>query len=219
MNSEGAGTKPICQASGVSSCLAAAAATGAVPASTACRRSVTALTAAGSAAWPCSASRSRARSTSTDASMASTAVLSRARLPARSSSSRVSSTWVSAAIASKPNVPAPPLIECAARNTELMTSGSCTPSSSASSPASIASSPSRLSSKKVAWKRCRSMLMARYPIGWGRWAYQPRTFCTVATSCSGLNGLTSQPVAPAALPSDFLSAADSVVSISIGVNL
>ena len=48
---------------------------------------------------------------------------------------------------------------------------------------------------------------------------QPRTFCTVATSCSGLNGLTSQPVAPAALPSDFLSAADSVVSISIGVNL
>ena len=30
----------------------------------------------------------------------------------------------------------------------------------------------------------------------------------MATRCSGLNGLTSQPVAPAALPSAFLSAAD-----------
>ncbi len=62
------------------------------------------------------------------------------------------------------------------------------------------------------------------PETWGRGGSgvpgdQPSTFCTVATSCSGLNGLTSQPVAPAALPSDFLSAADSVVSISIGVNL
>ena len=225
MNSDGAGVKPICQASGVSSTLAAAAdgaLAAAWPERTASRRAFTAATAAGSAAWPCSASRSRARSTSTEDSMASTAWPSRARLPARSSSSSVSSTWVRPAIASKPKVPAPPLIEWAARNTELMISASCCPDSRASRPASIASRPSRLSSKKVAWKRCRSMLMAvvvRKRGGGAAPGDQPSTFCTVATSCSGLNGLTSQPVAPAALPSDFLSAADSVVSISSGVNL
>ncbi len=49
--------------------------------------------------------------------------------------------------------------------------------------------------------------------------HQPSTRCTVATSCSGLKGLTSQPVAPAALPSIFFSGVDSVVSISSGVNL
>src|SRR5690606_10159076 len=46
---------------------------------------------------------------------------------------------------------------------------------------------------------------------------QARTLRTVATSCSGSKGLTSQPVAPAALPSIFLSVPDSVVSISSGV--
>ncbi len=160
MNSDGAGVKPMCQASGSSSFgLATAAAAGASPASTAFNRVCTALTAAGSAGVPCSASRNRARSTSTEPSMASTALGSSWRLLERSSSSSVSSTWVRPATASKPKVAAPPLIECAARNTELMISGSRLPSSSDSSPASIASSPSRLSSKKVAWKRCRSMLM------------------------------------------------------------
>ena len=48
---------------------------------------------------------------------------------------------------------------------------------------------------------------------------QPSTRLTVETSCSGLKGLTIQPVAPAALPSCFLSAADSVVSVRMGVNL
>ena len=47
----------------------------------------------------------------------------------------------------------------------------------------------------------------------------PSTRWMVAISCSGLNGLTSQPVAPAALPSAFFSGVDSVVSISSGVNL
>src|SRR5215831_10561998 len=47
----------------------------------------------------------------------------------------------------------------------------------------------------------------------------PKTFLIVASSWSGLKGLTSQPVAPAALPSCFFSGADSVVSMSMGVNL
>ena len=229
MNSDGAGVKPIFQPSGVSSVFVAAAAGGVAgaswPDSTALRRSLMACTAAGSAGVPCSASASRARSTSTEASMASTAGGLTARWPARSSSSSVSSTWVRPAMASKPNVADPPLIEWAARKIELIRSPSRLPCSSDSSPASIASSPSRLSSKNVAWKRCMSMFMATMPWcgrkggGAGRKEDQPRTFWTVATSCSGLNGLTSQPVAPAALPSAFLSAADSVVSISMGVNL
>lgn len=41
----------------------------------------------------------------------------------------------------------------------------------------------------------------------------------VAISFSGSNGLTSQPVAPAALPSCFFSSEDSVVSSRMGVNL
>src|SRR5215510_7845597 len=47
----------------------------------------------------------------------------------------------------------------------------------------------------------------------------PKTFWIVASNWSGLKGLTSQPVAPAALPSCFFSGADSVVSMSMGVNL
>src|SRR5262245_28996632 len=47
----------------------------------------------------------------------------------------------------------------------------------------------------------------------------PKTFLIVASSWSGLKGLTIQPVAPAALPSCFFSSADSVVSMSMGVNL
>src|SRR5437868_5583559 len=41
----------------------------------------------------------------------------------------------------------------------------------------------------------------------------------VATSCSGSNGLTIQPVAPASLPSRLRSTEDSVVNIRIGVCL
>src|SRR5437660_10615727 len=47
----------------------------------------------------------------------------------------------------------------------------------------------------------------------------PKTFLIVASSWSGLKGLTIQPVAPAALPSCFFSGADSFVSLSMGVNL
>ncbi|KAF0232829.1 MAG: hypothetical protein FD177_2186 [Desulfovibrionaceae bacterium] len=46
-----------------------------------------------------------------------------------------------------------------------------------------------------------------------------RTFCTTASSCSGLKGFTIQPVAPASLPSCFLPAWDSVVSMTMGMNL
>ncbi len=45
------------------------------------------------------------------------------------------------------------------------------------------------------------------------------TFFTTLKSCSGLNGLTIQPVAPAALPSCRFRSCDSVVRINIGVNL
>jgi hypothetical protein len=41
----------------------------------------------------------------------------------------------------------------------------------------------------------------------------------VDSNCSGLNGFTIQPVAPACLPRCFVSWPDSVVSTSIGVNL
>jgi len=48
---------------------------------------------------------------------------------------------------------------------------------------------------------------------------QDNTLETVCLRVSGLKGLTIQPVAPAALPSAFLSPADSVVNSKIGVNL
>src|SRR6478736_3805195 len=57
-----------------------------------------------------------------------------------------------------------------------------------------------------------------FPLAWtriGRHA-QLRTLSTVASSRSGSKGLTIQPVAPAARPSCFLSALDSVVSTSSG---
>src|SRR3954467_10209759 len=46
----------------------------------------------------------------------------------------------------------------------------------------------------------------------------PHTRCTSSTSFSGLNGLTSQPVAPAPRPSAFFAGSDSVVSIRIGTD-
>ena len=147
MNSEGAGVKAMSQPSG-SGVAAAVACAVPVPApSSRSSRSCMAATVAGSAGLPCSASASRARSTSTEPSIASTALAASARLPPRTSSSRVSRTWVRPAILPKPNVAAPPLIECAARNTEFTTSGSTLPPSSASRPDSMASRPSRLSSK------------------------------------------------------------------------
>ena len=45
------------------------------------------------------------------------------------------------------------------------------------------------------------------------------TRAIVDSSCSGLNGLTIQPVAPACLPRCLVSWPDSVVSTSMGVNL
>src|SRR5690606_571696 len=118
-----------------------------------------AASAVASIALPCSQAPSRPRSTSTDASRAPMAVESRTRRPARASSSRVSSRWVRSVTLEKPNVAAPPLIECAARKMTLMVSGSATgpPDSSDSRPPSIASSPSRLSSKNAAWKRVMSI--------------------------------------------------------------
>src|SRR5690606_8757368 len=52
-----------------------------------------------------------------------------------------------------------------------------------------------------------------------RHAAYPRTLRTTSTSCSGLNGLTIHPVAPALRPWSRLPACDSVVSMRIGVNL
>src|SRR5512139_1387590 len=49
--------------------------------------------------------------------------------------------------------------------------------------------------------------------------HHPSTFLTTARSCSGLNGFTIQPVAPAAFPSTFFSACDSVVRRIMGMNL
>ena len=46
-----------------------------------------------------------------------------------------------------------------------------------------------------------------------------RTTLATLQHCSGLNGLTIHPVAPAAFPSSFFSCCDSVVSMRIGVNL
>ncbi len=46
-----------------------------------------------------------------------------------------------------------------------------------------------------------------------------RTRATVASSCTGLNGLTIHPVAPACFPASFRSVLDSVVKISMGTNL
>ena len=48
---------------------------------------------------------------------------------------------------------------------------------------------------------------------------QSRTRRRVLINCSGSNGLTIQPVAPAALPIIFFSVLDSVVRIRIGLNL
>ena len=45
------------------------------------------------------------------------------------------------------------------------------------------------------------------------------TFLIVASSLSGLNGLTTQPVAPAPFPAIFLSPDVSVVNIRMGVYL
>src|SRR5208337_2705161 len=57
------------------------------------------------------------------------------------------------------------------------------------------------------------------PVGFSQRFHYPRTFFTTARSCSGLKGLTIHPVAPAVFPSCFFSGWDSVVSITMGMNL
>ena len=213
MNIDGAGAKPIRQAPlpGVAPPADASvgAAAGASAASSRSRPARARRNAAWSTAPPSSQAASRPRSVSTAASSAPIASGSSVRVPPRAWSSSVSRTWVRSVTAVKPNVAEPPLIEWAARKTTWIVSASPPPSSSASRPRSIASSPSRLSSKNAAWKRLMSIARISLP--------QERTLRIVATSWSGSNGLTSQPVAPAALPSVFLSVPDSVVSISSGV--
>ena len=63
--------------------------------------------------------------------------------------------------------------------------------------------------------------VARQPVcqRWRRTGVQVSTFSIVASSRSGLKGLTSQPVAPAALPASLRSAVASVVSTSNGTYL
>ena len=167
-NSERSGSKLIDQPCG--SALAGLAAVGAAWVAGASlapdsRRSSSARARA-SMAWsmasPCSAAASSIRSASTEPSSALMATPSSVRLPLRASSSRVSSRWVRSAIAVKPKVALPPLIECAARNTTWMVSPPPPPDSMSSSPASMAARFSRLSSKKVAWKRVMSMDAPRW---------------------------------------------------------
>src|SRR5690606_21987869 len=73
--------------------------------------------------------------------------------------------------------------------------------------------PARLERQQAALHRVQALaaLLEECGVEAGDVHAQARTLRTVATSCSGSNGLTSQPVAPAALPSIFLSAPDSVV--------
>ena len=89
------------------------------------------------------------RRTSTDFSRASIASLVTCLRPSRISSSSVSMIWVKLATSVKPNVPAPPLIEWAARKIELISSGSASPGCIPSNPDSMISRPSKLSSKKT----------------------------------------------------------------------
>src|SRR5690606_474554 len=140
---------------------AAVGAMAASPASSASSPARAWASAAASMAPPCSQAASRLRSTSTDVSNTPMALGPRVRRPARASSGRVSSRWVRSVTLEKPNVAAPPLIECAARKMTLMVSGSPPPDSSDSRPPSIASRPSRLSSKNAAWKRVMSMPSAQ----------------------------------------------------------
>src|SRR6185437_10626522 len=71
--------------------------------------------------------------------------------PRRAASSRFSSRWVVRCSASKPKVPAPPLIECAARKIAFNCSGSGCARSSANKCASMPSSSSPASSKNESW--------------------------------------------------------------------
>src|SRR5690348_9626183 len=52
------------------------------------------------------------------------------------------------------------------------------------------------------------------PVAHGR-----TNFCTTPNSCSGLKGFTTHALAPASWPWRFLASADSVVNMTMGVNL
>src|SRR5260370_279168 len=93
------------------------------------------------------ADRTISRITSTDCNSTCNASGVMPRVPLRISSSSVSTECVKPDISMNPNVPAPPLIECAARKMVLMVSRSAL-LSSVNSPDSMVSRPSKLSSKK-----------------------------------------------------------------------
>src|SRR5580658_7581651 len=83
----------------------------------------------------------------------------------------------------------------------------------------------RVSGQRARYGR-RDQRGANYPAGYAhgrlsslRLKAQLSTLATVASRRSGLNGLTSQPVAPAALPSNLRSVVASVVSTSSGMPL
>ena len=60
---------------------------------------------------------------------------------------------------------------------------------------------------------------AGFATGTGVTIHGRHSFCTAPSSCSGLKGLTTQALAPAAWPSRFFDSSDSVVSMMMGVNL
>ena len=87
----------------------------------------------------------------------------------RSSSSSVSSVCVKEATSLKPNMPAPPLMECATRKMVLTVSESAAPGTSCSSDASMVSRASKLSTKKTSWNWSRSIATVVTPaVGVGK---------------------------------------------------
>ncbi|MCY1410208.1 hypothetical protein D9M71_255730 [compost metagenome] len=155
---------------------------------------------------------SRRISTSRACRNRSTISARRAIWPLRMRSSRVSSSWVTAVRSSKPNMPAEPLMEWAARKMPLSSSGSGRCRSRPSSSSSRLARCSSVSSKNT-WRNWLIPSLMESALCRG----QGRTLRVTSSSFGGSKGLTSQPVAPADLPCCFMASLDSVVSIRIGV--
>ena len=98
---------------------------------------------------PSRAAVTRSASISLARSMTATRAASGLSRPARTPSSVVSKAWAKRTSASKPNAPAPPLMECTARNTELTVSSPVSPASICRRPVSRSPSPSSHSWKNV----------------------------------------------------------------------
>ncbi len=112
--------------------------------------------------------------------------------PPRISSIAVSNRCAKRTKASRPNAPAPPLIECTARNTMLIVSSSPSPSSRICSPSCSASMSSSHSMKNDA----RISAIGSVSLAILSPLY-PATIFRALISFVGSNGFTIHPVAPA----------------------